>query len=176
MRYHLNNIFINSLLLILTTLFTTVHANAKEIIMNTNELLTISVSCKDNPQCIYNKQRELFITIKITNNSEKNIELPLEFIKKTGPAISLKDNHSDLEAPLRTNLADRELMKSLTAIPAKQSVSFDWVIFDSELEQFSHKGSIDVLAIITIYTNIYIKGNKDPIVFDGKANLPIKTN
>ena len=154
----------------------TINAENKEPNMYPDESLTLSVMCKDNPSCIYSGNRELFIEIQLTNNALETINFPFEYIKGTGPFITLKDNQTNHELPLRRNLASERLLNEITALAPKQSISFDWVIFDVELEQFRNQKLIDILAIIHIKTPVYKSNSKEPILFNEKATLHIKGN
>ncbi|WP_339802797.1 hypothetical protein [Saezia sanguinis] len=167
--------FIHFLFLFIMAIPLTIHAKTEEQVMRTNELFTISAYCKDGPQCIFTGDGELFIVIQITNNIKEGLEIPFEYIKATGPFITLKDRETGEETPLRRNLADPQLMEKLILLAPGQSISFDWIIFDAELEQFRNQNHIDVLAEIHIVMPVRQAGSEEAVSFEGKTVLHLKS-
>jgi len=124
-----------------------------------NNLLTISVTCKANPECLYTSDEDLFIDIKIANRHETIVGFPLEFVKDRGPIVNVSDTRTKTEINLPTHPADGDLMERFTTIEPGESVYMAWVIKPDELEQFGGK-YVDVSAEITIMATILADGKK----------------
>jgi hypothetical protein len=105
--------------------------------------LTLHAEAKGKPS-----NDDLFITLTITNNSNTPAGFPLEFRQKTGPAVKLTDTRTKAHTYLRTNLADLALRQKLTPIPPHKSVTLEWLIHPSELQQFGTP--IDLTATFTL--------------------------
>lgn len=115
--------------------------------MNLNPL-SISIQCKDNPECIFSGEN-MPIVISVKNDGPSDIELPIAFMQKTGPSIKLINNKNNRSVFLKKNLAPPELRKNLTKLAPNKSILIDWVLINSELQQFGNE-SIDLTAEVTI--------------------------
>jgi hypothetical protein len=102
--------------------------------MNTYPL-SISIACKDNAECFYSGE-DLPILITVKNNGVNEVEVPLAFIQKTGPTIKLTDSKESRTAFLKKNLADPALLKNPVKLAPGKSISIDWILTSTELEQF----------------------------------------
>lgn len=102
--------------------------------MNPNQL-SISISCKDNPECLYFGE-DMPIIIDVKNEGLNEVGVPVAFIQKTGPTIKLTDSKDSRTAFLKKNLADPALLKDLVKLAPGKSISIDWVLMNTELEQF----------------------------------------
>ena len=66
-------------------------------------------------------------------------------------------------------------MEKLILLAPGQSISFDWIIFDAELEQFRNQNHIDVLAEIHIVMPVRQAGSEEAVSFEGKTVLHLKS-
>jgi hypothetical protein len=125
-----------------------------------SSLLTIKVTCGGADHCVFEGQHDIFIDINIINNQETVIGFPLEFIKSKGPSVRIFNHRSKETGPfLRTPPPHYDLIEKFTPIPAGKSVSFKWVIHDTDIKQFG-ESSVDVSAELTIMATIEVNGKK----------------
>ena len=120
-----------------------------------NNYFIISTNCERQEECVYNNEREIPVVVTIKNISSKGFYIPLKFIEKTGPGVELIDRRTKKSMPLRPNIADWDLKKEMTYIPVNGSVSFKWAILDAEISSFIVAGSVDVVAVFSVLTNVY---------------------
>ncbi|WP_218066215.1 hypothetical protein [Escherichia coli] len=127
----------------------------------------IWVECDNSKtsECLYTKKNNLLIDINFRNDSGRDIYVPFEYLRKTGPAIKLMNFYGSDGFYLRPNLTSKELLSHLTVIHSGESVMFDWVILSSEIESFRKDNEkIKISAKLSVITNIYTKesdvGNK----------------
>lgn len=123
-----------------------------------NEMLAITVSCKDNPECLF-EGKDVFINITITNQHSERVGFPLEFVKQRGPIIRLIDTETGVDTNLPTHPADSDLLEEFTMIEPGKSITMEWVMDPEELQQFGHK-YVDVSAEVTIMADIVSEGKK----------------
>lgn len=138
-----------------------------------NKYFSIKVSCEGHDKCIYNNEREIPVVVTIENISSKSFFIPMEFIKKSGPAVELFDSITKKSIPLRPNLASWDLKKKMAHIPANESVSFEWDILDAEISPFVVDGSVNIIAFFSILTNVYDLEGNDSGEFISSAKLII---
>jgi len=62
--------------------------------MTNNNFFTISVSCNDQKECVYNNQSAVPVVVNFRNIYCRGFYIPLEYIKKTGPGIKLTDREN----------------------------------------------------------------------------------
>jgi hypothetical protein len=124
-----------------------------------NDALTISVTCEDNPQCLYTKNEDLFIDIGISNPGQTAVGFPLEFVKDRGPIIKVTDTRRKDSINLPTHPADGSLRDKLVIIEPGKAISMKWVIKPAELEQFRNY-YVDVSAEVSILADIVVSGKK----------------
>ena len=134
-----------------------------------NQLLAISVKCKDNDRCLY-EGKDLFLQIAIKNTQSVPVGFPLAYRQKTGPAIRLMDTRTKAEVHLKTNLADSDLLSQLTVIPPAGSLTLEWVITCDELEQFPGT-TVDLSAAVTLQAEIQADGK--PVNFKGADSIHV---
>ena len=124
--------------------------------------LTITVTCKDNPSCVFQGE-DLFLEIAVTNTTSGTIGFPLAFVQKTGPSIRLSNPRTREETNLRTNLADFALKEDFTPIAPGQSVLLRWVIHASELRDMGG-ADVDLRARITVSAEIAVRDQRVPFL------------
>ncbi|WP_086873464.1 hypothetical protein [Kosakonia pseudosacchari] len=138
-----------------------------------NDYFTITANCERREECIYNNEREIPVVVTIKNISSKGFYIPLKFIEKTGPGVELVDHRTKKSMPLRPNIANWDLKKEMTYIPVNGSVSFKWAILDAEISSFIVDGSVDVVAVFSVLTNVYDSERTDVGEFISSTRLII---
>jgi hypothetical protein len=133
-------------------------AQTKEIHM-TNQPLAIHTKCRGGEKCVFDG-KDLFIDIAIVNQGTALVGFPLVYRQKTGPSIRLIDTRTKAEAHLRTNPADPDMANEFTEIQPGKSVTLEWVIKPSEIQQFA-KPAIDLAAEITVACKIKVNGKAE---------------
>ncbi|MET3133014.1 hypothetical protein AAKU55_003296 [Oxalobacteraceae bacterium GrIS 1.11] len=133
--------------------------------------LTITARCKENPNCFFTG-KNMPISIAIKNNESHDIDFPLLFVQKKGPSIKLIDTKTNRRVGLNTNLPDNKFRNTFTKIPPGESVSIDWIIYESELKQFG-VDRVDLTAEISISTEIIQTGRKDNFKLSGVGIIKI---
>jgi hypothetical protein len=79
--------------------------------------------------------------------------VPLAHIKKTGPTIKLTDNKEKWTVFLKKNLADPALHKDLAKLAPGKILVIDWVLTNTELEQFgTNPVDLTVEAIVQSFS------------------------
>jgi len=135
--------------------------------MNT-QILTVSVSCRDNPDCLFTDQ-DMFVDIRMTNEQDADVRIPIEYLRKSGPFVKLIDARTKAVTSLKGNLADPALRAVLTSIPPHGSVIIEWVITADELRHFGPR--VDLTAEFTVKSAILIGGKE--IDFSGTGGRRI---
>jgi hypothetical protein len=97
--------------------------------------LTIAVECKGNPGCVFFGD-DIFLRIIITNTSTKPIGFPLEYLKRTGPYVTLIDYQTDKKQRLRFSLAPRHLLTKFTTIPPHGSIEMTDILAAGAIRTF----------------------------------------
>lgn len=132
--------------------------------------LQVSARCIDNPGCVFAGE-DLRIEIVIANTSAQMAGYPLDYMKRRGPTVMLRDPASGRSQPQRISLADHELRGVFTAVAPGQSIALDDVIRASALRQFGEK--IDVRAEIGVSATISVGTDGATQPFEGKVTLRI---
>jgi hypothetical protein len=125
----------------------------------TNQHLAIHAKCRGGEKCVFDG-KDLFIDIVIFNHGAAPVGFPLAYRQKTGPSIRLIDSRTKAETHLRTNPADPDMASELTQIAPGKSVTLEWVIKPSEIQQFA-RPAIDLLAEISVGCKIQVNGKAE---------------
>jgi len=142
----------------------------------TGQPLMISAHCKlnissDSKLCRFMGE-DLFFDITITNTQNSEVGFPLDYLKKTGPIILLRDGKTKGEFYLRTNLADPDLLEKFTVIRPGESVVLESVIKSSEVQQLDgYLPAKDLTAEVTVKAKIQMKG--ELVDFSGVDTLKV---
>jgi hypothetical protein len=135
------------------------------------EYLSVTVSCRDNPACVYDG-KDMYIDIVITNVSAEEIGFPLAYLTRQGPTVRLIDSASKAEIPLRINLAPRALRNNFTVLKPGESVALDTIIHGVQLLTFRQE-FVDVIAFIAPSVKIQVSQQPQLVDSVGKASLRI---
>lgn len=144
-------------------------ATVKGAIMSNDNLL-VTATCRDNPRCVFTGQ-DVFIDIRIVNNTGQPITFPLDYLKKRGPTIKLTDHKTRTETFTRPNLVDPAFKEKLTTLAPSDSVTLEWVLTESEISQFDPY-HVDVTAEISIESEAQSQGKT--VELRGRGTLSIR--
>jgi len=136
-----NYLIFSSLLLISACTF------SAESIIRINPLAVL-IECKDSPSCFFDGEN-VSIVISLRNDGESDVEIPFLYMQKAGPVIKLTDNKEGRSAFLKRNLVDPKLRNNLTRLAPGKSISFDWVLMSTELQQFGNN-SLDIIVEVAV--------------------------
>jgi hypothetical protein len=154
----------------LALLLTSACTFSSERIMNINPL-TILIECKNNPSCFFSGEN-MPIVIFLKNDGANDVELPFAFIQKAGPAIKLTDNKEKRSAFLKRNLVDPQLRKNLMKLAPGKSISIDWVLMNTELQQFGNN-SVDLTVEVTVQSLSSKNPKEQPETINSVGSLRI---
>lgn len=144
-------------------------ATAHEVKILETKPIRIDILCEKPQMCEYNG-KDIYLTIRLINTSANTIELPISFLRKSGPIIELVDNKTGRTSSLRRNLVDRGLLNELKTIQPGQHENIDWVISIDEIEQFQQH-EIDITLRASISTSIVANHNKENVKADGMIKI-----
>ncbi|CAI3923883.1 unnamed protein product [Commensalibacter communis] len=154
-------LFINSKqiigLLFAITFLSAYQSKAQSVTPDNNNLLSLSIICPDNPQCIYSKENTLQLNISIKNCKNQNSYIPLKAMTHTTTSFYFKDirNGKDNIIPDPTWSGPPVLFKELILLAASESliVSTLYVIpNDAEIKNTpTHHIIFHAKTIIPIY-------------------------
>lgn len=162
MRYFIKIVFFTLFFMI-----THISGNAME-----KNYLSIELSCRDNPSCIYKKQ-DLDIEILIKNTSPTEIGFPLKYITRRGPAVMLIDVATQKKMPLRINLAPHALLKEFTIIKPGQSVVINTKLNNSDIIAF-REDFVNLIVEISAALKIQTTENEELVYFNDVAKIKIR--
>lgn len=113
---------------------------------------------------------DLFLDIVLGNTSDVPVEVPVEFIRRRGPAVLLRDARSGADLQIPTNPPPGDLRERRTTLAPGGSATIEWVLHASELTHFGRP--VDVTAQITLFGDMLVEGEKTP--FEVTTSLPIR--
>lgn len=108
----------------------------------------VTVACTENPHC-YFSGRGIYLHITLKNEQDFAMNLPLEFIARTGPFIRLINNKNGRFAAVGTGIPDVNLRAKLTPLKPGESFTFTWAISRGEIEQLE-TDPVDLSAVVTL--------------------------
>ncbi|CAI3950250.1 unnamed protein product [Commensalibacter communis] len=153
-------------ILLTIPLLTIYHTQAQSVTANDNNILSLSMECPNNPQCIYSGQDPFLLDILITNNSDQNIEIPLEAIRAYLSESYLKDIQTgEPVGPVTPpGLPLTDLLKKLTLLPAHTSHVTRAEFSKKGIKKAFKKAHSNRIAFYkSIVTSIHYQGSKEPI-------------
>lgn len=152
-------------LLFAITLFSIHPSKGQSITANSNSPLTLSINCPNNPQCVYSGEN-LSMNIVITNNTNQNLEIPLEAI----PYCLMSDYFKNIRTGkivgelVPPGMPLPELLKKLTIIPARSSKIIKVGYSKENLKKaFKQAHANQIIYYVDIANFIYFEGSKQPI-------------
>ncbi len=161
-------IFTYLVLMAQTSLVSAQEISDETLKMTDKKSLLIEVFCKDNDRCLFTGE-DIFIDVKITNVSKKQIGFPVELHKKKGPSVRIKCLSTNSETYLRTLPPDFSLKEKFYSIQSRESVTIPWVIHAGELTQFGIP--VDLSVKVSIAGKIQVNGKT--IDFEGGDDFQI---
>lgn len=152
-------------LLLFFIVFTGYQSKAQSITINNDTLLTSSIHCPNNPQCIYSNQNYFPTLTTIKNNSDQNLEIPIEIIKAHSSflfkTIKARKIIGKTSPPA---LSDPKQESNLTLLPAHGEITIEGGYPKRFLKSaFRDADSNQVLLSETTSTKVYFQGSKEPI-------------
>ena len=162
MRYFIKKVFF-------TLFFIIIHISGNAMEKN---YLSIDLSCRDNPSCIYNKH-DIDIDILIKNISSKDIGFPIKYVDRRGPAIMLIDIATQNKMPLRISPAPHTLLKDFTIIKPGQSVIISTKLSNSNIVVF-RENFVNLTVQISAAVNIQVPDNEELFYFNDTAKINIR--
>lgn len=163
MQSSLNNIIKLFFMIMLLTIY---QSEAQSITANSNNLFSLSISCPNNPQCIYSGQNFFSINIIITNNSNQNLEIPLKALNYFWTTVYLKNIQTgeivgDFTPP---GMVYPELLKKLTLIPAHKSQIIEAGYSKKNIKKaFKEANSNQIFFYAYTIIIAHYQGSKEPI-------------
>ncbi|CAI3934796.1 unnamed protein product [Commensalibacter papalotli (ex Botero et al. 2024)] len=147
-------------------LLTIYQSKAQNILTNSNNLLSLSISCPNNPQCIYSGQDLFPVTTKIINNSNQNLEIPLEAIKYFLTTSYLKNTQTGTIVGnfVPPGIFIPELLQQLTLLPAHTEIIMTGNYTKKYLKHIFNKESTNQITLYkSMIVYIHYQGSKEPI-------------
>lgn len=158
-----------AIILLLIMALTTIHqSKAQSITASDNNLLTLSINCRNNPKCIYSGEKTLFLTLSITNNSNQNLEIPLEAIQSISTTSYFQNIHTGhiVGRPIPPGMPIPEIFKNLTSLPAHQSAIIAAGYSGKNMQRaFKEANMKQIMFYVETTTVAYYQGSKKPIGF-----------
>ncbi|MDR2871661.1 MAG: hypothetical protein LBV45_03930 [Xanthomonadaceae bacterium] len=134
-----------------------------------NAYILVSATCRNNVDCRFVGE-DMYIDIRVQNNTHGDLALPLAYLKARGPIIRLIDRKTEREVYTRPNLADPALMAQLVTLRPSESAQLEWVITAFELQQFDPI-AVDIDAEVSIQSGG--RFNDEPVEVNGKDIIHI---
>lgn len=150
---------------LLFIVFTTYQSKAQSITVNNDNLLTSSIHCPNNPQCIYSGQDYFPTLTTIKNNSDQNLEIPIEIIRANSSFFfkTIK-TRKDIGETYPPALRDPKQESNLTLLPAHGEITIDGGYPKRFLKSAFHDAhSNQILLFESTLTKVYFQGSKEPI-------------
>ena len=144
--------------------------SAKGVVMDDINIL-ISATCRNNPDCRFAGE-DIFLDIRIQNNTYGNLAMPLAYLKARGPSMKLTDRKTGNWFDAPTNLADAALSTQFETLAPNETAQLEWVIMPSDLQQLNPV-DVDVDADVEISIGFEGKINDRPVIASGVDMLHI---
>lgn len=133
--------------------------------------LIISVRCRDNPSCIF-EQNDVIVEMTITNATDHEIGLPLEYLRKKGLHCYLTDNESGKMITLNMSLTPASIKRRFVKLNAGESTTISRTI-DAGLILSIRKTNINLIVHVGISGVIQMRNDDEPIEFVDGADIVI---
>lgn len=117
--------------------------------------LSMSVTCRTGVVCVYDGQ-DLPLLLTLTNAHAREVGVPLEYLRATGPAVRLFDEQQR-ETSLKRNPGDEALRRKWTRLAPGASVTVPWLLHPDEIEAFGGLEP-DFGAEVVIRTELEVDG------------------
>lgn len=117
-------------------------------VMDANPVFNVTIACRDDARCIF-RHEDVYFNIIIKNVNDTAIKIPLDFIRDSGPDVTLHDNRLKRSEIVPSNMRKEDLLTNLTVLGPGQSVSIPWSISGAQLEEWGG-ADVDVTAEIEV--------------------------
>lgn len=166
MKFSFNKSKCIILLLFAITLLSIHSSKAQSVSAKDDNILSLSLSCSSNPQCIYSGKKD-FLNIRITNNTNQNLEISLIAIDAVSMSSYFKDKKTNKGIPGSSSppgLTRPDLLKKLTLLPAHETKTIKREFSKKIMKKIFGKSSGNqVIFHVYISTPIHIQGSQEPI-------------
>jgi len=133
----------------------------------------VTAKCSGERSCVINGRR-LPIELTITNQSEENLFLTLEYMRKTGPYTKFTNNDTGNYQYGHIALGDERLLSNYTLLAPKSSTTINYFVYDHQIsEDPVEMGCASVTAEFDFYARWGPEYDKNR-EFNSKANLIIR--
>ncbi|CAI3931759.1 unnamed protein product [Commensalibacter communis] len=162
-------LFINSKqiigLLFAITFFPAYHSKAQNVTTDNNNLLSLSIICPDNPQCIYSKENTLQLNISIKNNTNQDLYIPLKAMTHIITSFYFKDirDGKDNIIPDPTWNGSAVLFKELSLLPASGSLIISTLYINPENKEIKNTPTNHIIFHAKTITPVYLYNSYKPI-------------
>lgn len=153
-------------LLFAISLFSFYTSNAQSITEKDKNILSLSIKCPNNPQCIYSG-KNFSSNLIITNNTNQNLEISLIAIDAISMSSYFKDiktNEGISGSYSLAGLMNPYLLKKLTLLPAHGTQTIKREFSKTVMKEiFKKSSSKQVIFHVALSTPIHLQGSQEPI-------------
>ncbi|CAI3923179.1 unnamed protein product [Commensalibacter communis] len=162
-------LFINSKqiigLLFAITFLSAYQSKAQNVTTDNNNLLSLSIICPGNPQCIYSKENTLQLNISIKNHTNQDLYIPLKAMTHITTSFYSKDirNGKDNIIPDPTWSGPPVLFKELSLLPASGSLLISTLYVIQENKEIKNTPTHHIILHAKTITPAYLYNSYKPI-------------
>lgn len=136
-----------------------------------SDLLRISVTCRENSECIFDN-KDLTLDLMVANNSSHDIGFPLEHMRKKGIHCFLVDNESNRKITLDVSLTPEEIKKEFVKLPPGGQINLSQKI-GADLILFMRNKMVDLTVNLAITGVMEVHQGEEPVRFLKEAEIRI---
>jgi hypothetical protein len=137
----------------------------------TESPFSIKAACRDNPQCIFDKE-DILIDLFVKNEASDEIRIPLEFINQSGPYCILVDNESKKKITLRVGLPDHSKIDSYAIIRPNETIKMTRRVTAGQIYSI-RLDMVDLTATLTVGGPIQFHPGEEPMKFRNDVEVRI---
>ncbi len=138
--------------------------------MNRN-ILKISMSCRNNPECIFNGE-EIILDIVLTNIASHDIGLPLSYLRRRGVSCVLIDNRTNKKFEMGVPITPPSLRREFVRISPRQEVKLVYELGADLIGSIGDKRA-DFTAVLRVGSLLELKEGDEPMNFTEEAKIHI---
>jgi hypothetical protein len=149
-------------------------ASTKPIIeknMDTSPL-KIMVNCRDNPSCLFDNN-DIVIDLTITNNTDHEIGLPLEYLRKKGLHCFLVDNETNRKITMGISLTPESIRREFVKVGSGESIKVSRKI-SAELILSIRDKMVDLTANLAVAGLLQLHEGEEPVNFVEEVKVAIQ--
>lgn len=120
-------------------LFAAISFNSTALSMNNiHDDITLKILCDAQNECIY-RGEDVDILICIKNKGKSEVSIPVAYLQKAGPIMTLIDERTGKTLSIRRNRPPSKLLKELKIVAPGSEADLHWSITREEVETFRHE-------------------------------------